>query len=54
MLPASISQRFRDILARSRLASRRECDGVEGGADDPDQPFNALCEIKYGVGEVVL
>ena len=48
-LPSSISPRLRDIFARSRLASRREGDGVEEGAD---QQWYWLSEDKYG--EVVL
>ena len=51
-LPSSISPRLRDILARSRLASRREGDGVEEGADNSDPPLHVLSEDKYG--EVVL
>ena len=50
-LPASISPRLRDILARSRWASR-ERSGDRGGADSPDPPLHVLSEYKYG--EVVL
>ena len=48
-LPKSISPRLRYILARSRLESRREGDGVEDGFDPP---LHVLSEDKYG--EVVL
>ena len=51
-LPSSISPRLRDILARSRLASRREGDVVEEGADKSDPPLHVLSEDNYG--EVVL
>ena len=51
-LPSSIGQKLRNILARSRLASRREGDGVEEGADNSDPPLHVLSEDKYG--EVVL
>ena len=50
-LPSSISPRLRDILARSRLASREES-GDTRGTDSPDPQLHALCEDKYG--EVVL
>ena len=44
-LPSSISPRLRDILARSRLVSRREGDGAEDGVDPP---LHVLSEDKYG------
>ena len=44
-LLSSISPKMRDILARSRLESRREGDGVEEGADPP---LHVLSEDKYG------
>ena len=50
-LPSSISQRLRDILARSRMASM-EGSGETGGADSPDPSLYVLREDKYG--EVVL
>ena len=50
-LPSSVSPRLRDILVRSRMASK-EGSGDMGGADSPDTPLNVLCEDKYG--EVVL
>ena len=51
-LPSSISPRLRDILARSRLSSRREGDGVEEGADNSGPPLHVLSEVMYV--EVVL
>ena len=50
-LPSSISPRLRDILARSRMASR-EGSGDTCGADSPDTSLHVLREDKYG--EVVL
>ena len=50
-LPSTISPRLRDILARSRTASRGGGDSA-GGAESPDPPLHVLSEDKYG--EVVL
>ena len=45
-LPSSISPRLRDILARSRLASREGSGGV-GVTDSSHQPSHVLNENKY-------
>ena len=50
-LPSSISPRLRDILARSRMTSRKGR-GDDGGSESSDPPLHVLSEDKYG--EVVL
>ena len=45
-LPSSISPRLRDILARSRMASREGGDDGER-AESPDRPLHVLSEDKY-------